>query len=243
MAQPDFLFCVLCIWTLAMLQEFRENFKLHRHIMSQPALPSTIVSHDQVIEVDETGRRAYLLVALTHTSRMLVYVLIIIPKYLIIVVLLIVGWEWLSAAESLENLIINSLALTFITTIDTLIFNSVFPERLHDKVDALKVINPVKQYDSKKEREHDQHSLMTFYYCRSAVFVILAGIALCLYVFFFQDVIPGYMLQYKADLKDACAQHDQAERPKCSGFLHNDCFPYGPQTRLLQAVAPSSLEI
>jgi hypothetical protein len=246
MAQPQFLLCVLVIWTLAMLQEFRENFNLHRHMMSLPALPSTIGSHDQVIENDETGQRAYLLVALTPTSRILVYVLIIIPKYLIIVVLLGVGWEWLTASESLENLILNSLALTFITTIDELLFNSVFPERLHDKVNALKVINQVQQYASKVEREQGEHSAMTFYYGRSALFVILASIALYLYVNFFQDVIPGYMLQYKDDLQDVCGQFGAAERPRCSGFFrhnHNDCFPYGPRTKILQAAARSSPEM
>merc|ERR1719478_472904 len=70
LSQPLFLFAILFLWTLAMLQEFRENFNLHRHIMMLIHLPYGVSTENQVVEkVDGDNVTEYHLVALHPGSR------------------------------------------------------------------------------------------------------------------------------------------------------------------------------
>jgi hypothetical protein len=226
MTQLGFLASILFLWSLAMLMEFREIFNLHRHLHSIPNLPANIAHSEQVLEKDEAGQISYYLVAFSPVTRHLIYSIIIIPKYVICALLTFIGWRWLSASESFADLILNSLALQFVVTIDELIFASVFPERMTEKVSALKMAVPREQFATEEEKlEQDNYEIRRVY-ARSVLFLIFIVTLLGAYLVYLQQVIPGYQW----DLKKPCASfHDGGNSLICPFLSGKDCFPKGPK--------------
>jgi len=225
LSQPAFLFGILFLWTLAMLAEFRENLRLHRHIKGIPALPPAMSGADQVIEVDNgdfVRSQTLFVVALSPNTRRFIYLLIIIPKYLIVFILTFIGWKWLSASENLSDLILNALALQFVVSIDDLMFYSVFPERMAERVAALKLAIPAPDFDTDEDRETAQNHEICVAYVRSVVILGISLGLLWVYFYFFFDLIPGY----DGDLASICAQFYQSEKPSC-GLRRKGCFPMG----------------
>lgn len=227
-ANQTFITSILFLWTLQMLSEFRENFDLTRHIHNIPSLPAGIRLVDQVVEHAVDGTKEFCLVALHWTARLTIYVFVIIPKYGIIFFLLWTGYRWLSASCSVSDIILNALALAFITQIDNLIFMAVFPERMKESVTNTKLCVPQDQYETKEEKEYAEKMTIFLFYGRSFAMVAVSMIILTSYIEFFQSVIP----EYNGDLTDHCRALPKAV-PECApSFFRSssiDCFPYGPQ--------------
>lgn len=222
LSQPSFMAAILFLWTLAMLSEFHENLRLHRHIMQMTVLPRSIKHGHQVIE-SETGEMTAFLVALSWKSRALLYVLIVIPKYMIIFVLTFIGWTWLSSSESFADLILNSLALGFVVTIDDLMFVSLFPEKVTERVSSLKLAVPANTYDSDDEKIKAQDADVQKSICRSLTLVVSAMVVLAMFIRW-QTVLPGY----EHELGHLCSNRLQELPCSVGTYLRHGCFPKGP---------------
>lgn len=227
MSQLAFVSCILFLWTLAMLAEFRENLRLHRHVGQIPDLPPGVTYADQVVEKDDAAQMELYLVALSPLTRGLLYGFIIIPKYIIIAALFFIGLRWLAATESFEDLILNSLALQFIVTIDDLIFVSVFPETMNMRVQALKLAVPVQEFANEEEEAAEKKKATVTNYLRSTLILFAALGFLLVYIMKFQRVLPDFA----DDLSSHCHTYVmQRNAPPCGGLFGlsgAECFPYG----------------
>lgn len=229
---PGFLFGILILWLLAMLAEFRENFQFQKHIQEVPTLPPTISEADMVIEREYSGGCDYFLVALSPICRFLIYVLVIIPKYIVILVLTLVGFRYLSASVAFSDIILNSLALAFVVSVDDMIFNGLFPEIMKERVCSLKWAIPQGIASKEGEVRDIENERLKSAYTRSTVIIISACLFLFCYGKFFQRVIPDY----RGDLIPLCEAKKAMDHPKlpCPLFSFAPCFPKGPGYPLVE---------
>lgn len=106
-----FYYAVLFCWTLVMLIEIRKSEELCRRIWKVPVCTD---AREMLAEKD--GEQ--LVVALTATAKCLITLLVSAPKMAISIVLLWLGCEWLSATIEFESLVMNTVAMAFIVSID-----------------------------------------------------------------------------------------------------------------------------
>jgi len=233
LTRRDFLSAILFLWALRMLQELRETNRMRRHIFDLPALPEDAGVEDMVYEsmdensADETGE----IIALNLSTRLVLLGVVILPKFIICFYLLWLGSKWLTSTESFGDLILNALALEFIIAIDELLFSCMFPEPMVLMIDRMKFAIPDKLEDLPASTEIQEKEVAASFH-RSIVFVLIAFCWVVLYIFWLQQVLPGY----NGDLGLECPAYiEQRFKSRC-GFLSNDCFPIGIDRHMVQPV-------
>eukprot|EP00440_Ansanella_granifera_P070704 gb/GFBE01076729.1/.p1 GENE.gb/GFBE01076729.1/~~gb/GFBE01076729.1/.p1 ORF type:complete len:396 (+),score=89.89 gb/GFBE01076729.1/:1-1188(+) len=215
-----FIYSIVMVWTLRMLQEHRETYRLHRHILMLPDLPDDRPGTEMATcRLDpDTSEENWDIVSIKPYVRYMVYFLVLLPKYAINLYLLYAGTRWLAANQSFSDLILNCLALEFIIGIDEMLFAGLYPENTISELSrtALAISRPA---HTPKERMH----IMVQGYHRSLILAFLGFLWAYLYLAYFQQVIPGY----NNDLLGLCRTFlAELETPPCSwSFL--GCFPYG----------------
>lgn len=110
-----FLALVLIIWWLAVTEELRA-------ILSWWVVMVTIPSGDTIVESSE-GMTT--IKAVNKLSKALVIVLVLLPRTCIAVALAIIGTDFLVVADDYTDLILNSVALAFISEVDEMLFAAV----------------------------------------------------------------------------------------------------------------------
>lgn len=187
---PFFLWALMMYWVTRMVQEMRETDRLRRNIRELPALPSGARSSEMVHEKesdDDDGINE--IIALNTSTRVSLYVLIVIPKFLVCIALLLLGCRYLGSTEAFETLILNAMALEFIVNADELAFNALFP------VSACKEIEIVKFAHAKKDLTNEQkESIKVQGYARSVLTLLVIFAVVAIYQSCFQQIIPGYKL-------------------------------------------------
>merc|ERR1712130_660357 len=130
---------------------------------------------------------------------------------MIVTILNIAGCAWLIATSSISDLILNSLALGFVTTVDELIVNSFCPKSLHSNLVNLgfgcKAENEGDEETKKsKKKERNVRS-----YFKSAG-ILLFVLCVTYVQIRFQYILPNYGW----DVSTRCKQyiHEQ-EQPLC----------------------------
>merc|ERR1719311_236936 len=116
------------------MHELKSIIRQIKAIQGLPRLPTGIHAHDMVNEGDEEDK----LVALNCMTRFFIWMLMLLPKLIIIAALFMEGCIWLAATESFADLILNSLALTFVLDIDSVIFTCFLPERMAKNLARMK---------------------------------------------------------------------------------------------------------
>lgn len=228
LSAPVFLYAIITLWVIRMVQEFRETDQLRRNISALPVLPAGIAALDMVHERpsdDDEGINE--VIALNASTRFFIYVLIVIPKFLVCLVLLFLGCRWLVSTASFSDLILNALALEFILNIDELIFTALFP------VTAVKEVEIVKfAYAKGKDLSNkDKEAVKTWGYARSILMLIFVLFFVGLYQNVLQQILPGYTY----DITDNCVElfNKEAMLPCPADYwgaltgTHADCFPFG----------------
>jgi len=132
-----FLFAAQCF------RELRAINRRRRLLHSLPWLPNGREPADMVYEA-EIGmghfvERKLIFCCINRMTSVAVYGLILIPKFLIACGLAGLGCCWLASSASFGDLILNSLALVFVTDIDEILFNVFLPPRLEDNLSKLKI--------------------------------------------------------------------------------------------------------
>merc|ERR1711957_1101260 len=112
---------------------------------------------------------------------------IFIPKLLVATVLLSEGCVWLAASRSFLDLILNSLALAFVTNVDELLHQVYLPVRLQRNLENSVLACPLPNM-SPAERDIKE---MRDQYCRSVLFLVLVSAIVGTFLFI-QPVLPNY---------------------------------------------------
>lgn len=219
-ASPLFLGVILLLWTIRMLQEFRETNHMRRHMDHTARLPEGCRQADMIYDTDDGGDTISAIIALSTVARVALWVFILFPKFAINFFLLFVGCRWLVSTENFADLIMNALALEFIIGIDEYMFAGLFPETATAFLGSVKFA-PVKLewYDSDDAKAKQ----VIKQYHRSILFVLICVAWVVVYLLFFQQVLPGFANDINADCSD---YYGDKFGLICQPFEQN-CFPYG----------------
>jgi hypothetical protein len=217
----SFTFAIIFLWSGRMIGEVRTVERLHRDVHSIGTLPPTKKGSEMVEEVrTDAGDDEYHIVHLATCPRVLIYVLVIIPKFLIACILMIIGCRWLAATESFADLILNALALEFVIDIDEFMYEKFAPEVMRERVDKFSMahVRPATKADGEDTGD-------TKAYLRSLGYLLAAGVWSIAYMKKFQQVLPGF----DGDVRDHCGGwFIDHYKPICPAFSDpTACFPFG----------------
>jgi len=132
-----FMYAILGLWWISMVIEVRKTELLYLRFRSleNTTDPTTIITR---IEMPD---KLNLILNLTCQMRAVLYTIIIIPRVIIACGLLFVGTVWLAATDSFENLVLNSVALSFLINIDEIIFAGLVPYTMKKNINITKLVN------------------------------------------------------------------------------------------------------
>lgn len=132
-----FMYAILGLWWISMVIEVRKTELLYLRFRSleNTTDPTTIITRI------ETPEKTNLILNLTWQMRAVLYTIIIIPRVIIAAGLLFVGTVWLAATDSFENLVLNSVALSFLINIDEIIFAGLVPYTMKKNINITKLVN------------------------------------------------------------------------------------------------------
>jgi len=224
MWNKPFYYAILSLFGLRMLHEFRNIERVVRQIWF---MPSCKIGKEMVVFTDEVGTfggECYL-VALTRVMRSFTLIGVCLPRLVIAVWLLLLGWRWLSATHSFEDMVLNSLALEFIIHIDELLYHSVLPRAVRNLVGRTKFFNEEEPKTfTAVERENQIGVVRTF------IWLTLLGVGTVVYGQLIQDVLPPNL-----DLiRTACTEYRQGhDQPVCQlsayslWYSTRECYPFG----------------
>jgi hypothetical protein len=220
-SKVGFTFAIVFLWSGRMIGEVRTVERLHRDVHSIEKLPPTKKASDMVEEIrNDAGEDEYHIVHLATWTRVLIYVLVIIPKCLIACILMFIGCRWLAATESFADLILNALALEFVIDIDEFMYEKFAPEVMRERTGKFSITHVRPAILADGEDIGDIKA-----YLRSLGYLLVAGVWSIAYMKKFQQVLPGF----DGDVNAHCGGwFSDLYKPICPPFSDpNTCFPYG----------------
>mmetsp|Transcript_26830 Transcript_26830/g.48977 ORF Transcript_26830/g.48977 Transcript_26830/m.48977 type:complete len:198 (-) Transcript_26830:137-730(-) len=193
------------------------TFERFVRIWNFPALPAGCGTECMVRDVSETDREEFWCTCLNMPTKVFLNLFNYLPKMLIAIILAFMGSLWLLSSESFGDLILNSLALEFVTQVDELLARTFFPNFF-----AVDCLNPfMYRYKKAPGRESDDGDMAwrVRQYC-GAFFKACVALGIVQALMKLQQVIPGYA----NDVGPACKEFFESQWPWCSPF-QEDCFP------------------
>mmetsp|Transcript_62237 Transcript_62237/g.178574 ORF Transcript_62237/g.178574 Transcript_62237/m.178574 type:complete len:358 (+) Transcript_62237:1-1074(+) len=192
-SQPDFLFAILFVWSLTCAAELRRCLEyLHHLICKARDLEDgfDFVLLTQTVG-DESGSISVR--GLNLTGKVMVCVLILLPRMVITVWLAILGFHWLTATNDFENLFLNSVALEFVMMLKNLLYYTMVSAADKREVELTCIELP------RRHRRHHTSCGMTIQYL---VWGSGCALLIVLYICHLQTVLPDY----KWDVRDVCKE-------------------------------------
>jgi len=221
MSKVSFTMAVVFMWIARMLGELRETERLARDVWKIKALGSKPYSEMIMDKRSEEGDQYYV-VALSTSGRIFVFLLVIIPKFLITFCLTCIGCRWLCATESFSDLILNALALDFIIGVDEIVYANFAPQHLSEFLESAKMT-----HEQSEELTSNHESNVICAYVKSVLLMISCMAVSYLYLNNFQQVIPSF----PHDIAPHCVGwFDKYYSPFCWFYTEDpmkSCFPYG----------------
>eukprot|EP00930_Biecheleria_cincta_P041866 TRINITY_DN28775_c0_g1_i1.p1 TRINITY_DN28775_c0_g1~~TRINITY_DN28775_c0_g1_i1.p1 ORF type:complete len:437 (-),score=85.81 TRINITY_DN28775_c0_g1_i1:25-1335(-) len=218
LSDPWFYKCVVLLWVLLIIREFRTTERLTRDLCCMPTCNEL---QDMEISTDDRCE----IVAITKGVRLLLVVLVSLPKFCICLTLLLLGCSWLTATTSFTDLVMNSIAMEFVTNIDENLYETLLPVAHRQQVEDVNFVYK-RKVSSQTKKQFEAFKRSGLYLCISVAFVFL-------YPRYVQNVLPHDL----SDLKAACAdiveaqQQSVCDSPFWSGSAGVDrCFPFGEST-------------
>jgi hypothetical protein len=179
---------VLVVWTLSVLWDLRKVCGVCYRVIT-----CTRTVKDMAESLNFKNRYCTkdceaVVVGLTFTAKYLILTVFTIPRVIMDILLLEVGARWLTAVTDFEDIVVDTLSLTFILQLPTLIWVLV-PDRLQRETEGLLLLPP-------SEKEHPSFNAML------GLFDVLplALVLVIMYVNFFQLVL----VDFKWDVADVC---------------------------------------
>lgn len=139
LSQPDFIGCVLLIWTVRCFSEMRRCM----HIFDSLILRTKVVDSMRVaLEWNDGGA---FVAGLTVSVKVYMTVLILLPRIGITAYLLWAGCRLLLAQTDFSELILNAVALEFILVLKNMLYLAFVPRRTHHDIDRTEIV-PARRY-------------------------------------------------------------------------------------------------
>jgi len=204
MTNQIFYYTILLIWTLSALHEIRTGQRLAGNIYRVPHANSV----GEQIYVEDTDEEKIYIRALKPIVRCLMIVLVVLPKIIISVSLMGLGMRWLSATTSFEELVMNAVAMTFVTQIDELLYQFALPAAYRNQVADINF--SIADFTPEEvERE------AWLAYVRSAFYFTLSFLLVWIYAEIVQDVLPNRVYELRTICSDWQRQHTslKCQRP------------------------------
>jgi len=216
LSQGLFVRVIIFLWVSTNVGELRDNLAKTVGIVNLPQLPDGMDTRLMVRDLPDTAESEYCVVCLNMKGKVGLFVLVFIPKFIIAIALTFIGSIWLIAAESIGDLILNSLALAFVVKVDELIAAVFFPSRLQDNLVNLCIMLPCDE-DEKDEDKLMQKIVNEFFQCAGVVLITIVFVEI---TFRFQPVLP----HYANDVTTPCVVYLNSQVPWCLPW-QRDCFP------------------
>jgi len=214
-----FVYAILCLWWIVMVREVQDTFTLYTKIME---LPSTTRCDQMVYRTNDNDDHNHLLWQVTAGIRAILLLILFLPKLAIASGLWYVGTVWLAATDSFENLVLNSVALTFVTTIDELIFAGLIPSTMKRNISITKIVKEGEAEDHAHEnRIKAAYTKATLILC-----IVVGGVAF--YLSPWGQNIPVWSIfpEYAYDHSLVCPELWARQRARvCTAG--EPCFPVG----------------
>ena len=115
-----FLFLIVFLWGLASVAEFR-SISIWWNVMLALPTCDTKECLDESWE-SEDEECTLQIVGLSHRLRLLIILLNLLPRSILACCIFLVGVQYLLSVRNISDLILNSLALTFLVTVDEMLF-------------------------------------------------------------------------------------------------------------------------
>jgi hypothetical protein len=223
MADSTFYYLVLLLWTLRILEELR---KIH-HFLEEILSIKTCAKAEEQLEFTDTGNPELggrcLITSLTCTMKTLLIALVALPRLVIAGYLLVLGCRWLSASANFGDMVLNALALVFVTDIDEILYDSILPAALKKQIADTNWFF-IEADKNKNEVEQDEWRM----YRITAIWLTLVAVFLFIYGFIYQSVLPFGVADIAAHCKEL---QNMMETPLCDKMswmgLNKDCYPFG----------------
>jgi hypothetical protein len=214
-----FLYAILCLWWIAMLTEVRNILMLQSKIC---ALPRAETADQIVFYICESGDRQgqHLVWQLTTTIRIVLYSCVVLPKLAIAVGLWCVGTLWIAATDSFENLVLNSVALTFVTQVDELMFNGLIPHTMKKNISITKLVRSADVED----KAHEALVKAAYRAATVQVAIVLCGVAVYMSPIGQSLPLVGIFPGYASDQVIACRDLWTRQRLRLCE-RGKECFP------------------
>jgi len=217
LSQALFVRVIIFLWITTNVSELKDIYVKMKETVAMPLLPVGLKSSLMAFDDPETEAVEIKVVCMTNPTKALLFGLIFIPKIVIVVFLMTAGSLWLLAAEHISDLILNSLALAFVTTIDELICMVFFPPFFIEDLDNMAM--GCQRLSADKDIQRAEH-IKSFFY--SFLVLVSTTVAVQLAILY-QPVIPNYDGK---DVATACFPYLQSQVPWCMPGQDN-CFPEG----------------
>mmetsp|Transcript_94538 Transcript_94538/g.304100 ORF Transcript_94538/g.304100 Transcript_94538/m.304100 type:complete len:245 (-) Transcript_94538:237-971(-) len=210
------LYLVLCLWWMSIVAEVRKNERMLRHISQFPTAsdPRDMIHFDPKTHKERIMR-------LSPFTKCLLYSCIAGMKLLISIGLLLAGTVWLTASQSIADLLLNSVALGFIILVDETIYNALYREAIQEPIHGMKLWLKSDKGD-RAQKDVLMRELRESWMYYSGCLILVA-----LYLNLGQSlpyigVLPNF--QYDA----LCPLYWETEMTRvCGAWPNKDCFPYG----------------
>lgn len=132
--EADFLLLMLCVIAFSTynMGEIFETFAMFHWIYHQP----TVASHE-VLTFSSNEDDKEIVSGMTASYKLWCYVCLVLPKLVIGLLITWYGNTFLLVSDSNQDVILNSMALGFITQNDEIIFEAMVPQSLKEVTSAL----------------------------------------------------------------------------------------------------------
>lgn len=227
MAMSTTLFTAACLflWVAKCFNELSVVYRRAVAIDCLPTLPSGIAATQMVHELRlQIGsfqkEHKNLVICLTRATRVWLYIMIFIPRVIIASCLLVMGIAFLTATQSFTELIMNSLAMSFVYDIDELLMEVFLPQRLKHNLEITKIMTPSEEHLMHlTPKDMDRLKLKRAY--SSSAFKMTMVLAIVTIWLLFQPIIPGY----EFDVTEPCEHVLASIRHVSCKPWDEDCFP------------------
>lgn len=209
LTQRMFMRVILFLWVSDNCNDLKSSLSSVLHVMWLPRVPKELDISCMVV-----GDNA--IVCMTRAVKFWLVTIVYIPKTLIAIVLIVCGSYWLLAAERGDDVILNSLALTFVTSIDDLFADVFFPHDFKKELADLALTHQLAG-DAGTPEAVARDRLRSCIYSFSFFFLALAIVETLIY---FQPILP----HYSHDVRSNCVRYLDHQVPWCMPW-QSSCFP------------------
>eukprot|EP00930_Biecheleria_cincta_P082196 TRINITY_DN7194_c0_g1_i5.p1 TRINITY_DN7194_c0_g1~~TRINITY_DN7194_c0_g1_i5.p1 ORF type:complete len:348 (+),score=51.60 TRINITY_DN7194_c0_g1_i5:103-1146(+) len=189
LAHPGYTFAILLVWTMTCLADLRKTVdSMHGLLILTP----TVKHLAGVLEEKDEG--AVAVAGLTLPMKVLLSVFCYVPRLVSVSLLSFLGCRWLLATNSLNDILLNALALEFMLSLQYLVYEILVSKRGRHLTENTFV---------KTAKAGDLTVLST-------VGMSLWLLAAIIWVYMYMYELQSVLLDYRWDVKRACDTWDGA---------------------------------